>query len=64
MGAPVDDTTVHTLSIKDDKVLMTRDIESMEYMNLKLIQVCEQWELKANTKTAYMCVEEQHRTTY
>ena len=61
MGIALDNTTLYTLQVADDQVVLAGDIEDLEHMARKLKESYEKWGLDINlNKTKCLCTAETH----
>jgi len=59
MGIPLENTTLYTLQLADDQVVLAGDREDLEYMTRKLKETYEKLGLDMNlNKTKYLCIGE------
>ena len=61
MGILLENTTLYTIQLADDQVVLAGDKEDLEYMTCKLKETYYKWSLDMNlNKTKYLCIGEMH----
>jgi len=62
MGLEIQDTTIYSMVVADDQLLIAQDYEDLGYMTRKLTDEYELWGLKLNVKkTKYMTIGDTSR---